>query len=373
MHRTLKIALVSTMYSPFQVALTAALNSRSGVECQALFTMTRSGARGKHWTEGMHQSPHIHIAPEWTQQADLTRWIGNHLADNRPDIIVATGILRSNTYRSMFSLRHKLRGIPIGLWLEHPNFAVPIHRRYLMETAIRAQLRTVDYVLAIGDKAESFYRRCHPRLPIYVVPYGQNLAPLFAVERSFDSSPPTFLFSGQLVHRNNIDSLCAALRRLARTHANQFKFVMAAYGPDEAMVRNVMSQVPQLGQAITFDTEYETWEDRIRPFRNADVLICPSRHAGWALVVPEAMAAGMPVIATRNVNAARYYVRPEVNGLLCDETAASIHRCMARFIDEPQAIERMGRAARIAASAGKAEHVAGLMESALRRQYAISA
>ncbi|MEC8025316.1 MAG: hypothetical protein VX223_15420 [Myxococcota bacterium] len=165
MHRTLKIALVSTMYSPFQVALTAALNSRSGVECQALFTMTRSGARGKHWTEGMHQSPHIHIAPEWTQQADLTRWIGNHLADNRPDIIVATGILRSNTYRSMFSLRHKLRGIPIGLWLEHPNFAVPIHRRYLMETAIRAQLRTVDYVLAIGDKAESFYRRCHPRLP----------------------------------------------------------------------------------------------------------------------------------------------------------------------------------------------------------------
>jgi glycosyltransferase involved in cell wall biosynthesis len=370
MVRPLKMALVSTMYSPFQVALTDALNARDDVQCRSLFTMTRSGARGKHWTAGMQASDSIQVAPEWSKQRELTQWIGDRLCDDRPDIIVTTGILRSNSYRAMVALRRKLTGTPIGLWLEHPNFAVPRPRRLLMEAAIRAQLRTVDYVLAIGDRAEKFYQRCHPSLPVYVVPYGQDLDPLFAVERTERPPVTTFLFSGQLVHRNNIDGLCRALRMLATTHPSQFRFIMAAYGPEENRVRQLMQDVPQLDNAITFDTEYETWEDRIRPFRNADVLVCPSRHAGWALVVPEAMAAAMPVIATRYVNAARYYVRPEVNGLICDLNPASIHRRMARFIDDPNAIERMGAAARQAASAGTAAHVAGLMTAALKRRLA---
>ena len=163
MQPPVKIALVSTMYSPFQVALADALNARDDVACDALFTMTRSGARGKHWTAGMKPSSYIHVAPEWQDQHTLTRWIGDQFQRSQPDIVLTTGILRSNSFRATFALRNTIKDTPIGLWLEHPNFAVSTPQRLIMKAAIRAQLRTVDYVLAIGDKAQAFYQRCHPR------------------------------------------------------------------------------------------------------------------------------------------------------------------------------------------------------------------
>ena len=267
--------------------------------------MTRSGAR-KHWTADMGNRFHSGSS-RWQHQRELTRWIGEKL-NLTARYRGATGILRSNSYRAMVSLKRVLRGVPIGLWLEHPNFAVPRSRRMVMEAAIRVQLRTIDYVLAIGDRAERFYRQCHPSLPIHVVPYGQDLGPLLEVERSTPTRLPTFLFSGQLVHRIYIDGLCAAIRKLAVTHTGRFRFIMAAYGPEEERVRALMREVPSLNEAITFDTEYETWNDRIRPFpmRMYSLSI---KTCGMGACGTEAMAAGMPVIATRYVAARYSYAR----------------------------------------------------------------
>jgi glycosyltransferase involved in cell wall biosynthesis len=82
------------------------------------------------------------------------------------------------------------------------------------------------------------------------------------------------------------------------------------------------------------------------------------------------MAAGMPVIATRAVSAARFFVRPEVSGLLVRPDAASIHRALVRFVEEPQVLTRMGAEARHAAHAGTAEFIADLYARAALRELA---
>src|SRR5207302_9582270 len=48
----------------------------------------------------------------------------------------------------------------------------------------------------------------------------------------------------------------------------------------------------------------------------ADVLCVPSRYDGWGLVVPEGLAAGLPVIATDRMGAAVEFLETGRNGWL---------------------------------------------------------
>jgi len=51
-------------------------------------------------------------------------------------------------------------------------------------------------------------------------------------------------------------------------------------------------------------------------YRNALIFICPSTHELWALVVNEAMASGLPVIASGAVGAARALIQDGKNGFI---------------------------------------------------------
>lgn len=360
------------MYSPFQNDLARAINAR-GVDYHVIYTVNRKNQRtenqrGKHWTAHIESEEYIHKLFEWRDTADLARQLNPLLERLAPDAIVATGILRASTFAALQRASKPIRSIPTGYWLELPNLSGRLGRRIAIEAVVRYQLRKMDFVLAIGDRAQRFYQRCHPSLPVHMVPYGQDLSHHFAIQRSPAERPIRFLFSGQLLPRNNIENLCKALSRLALSHPRQWEFVVAANGPEEPTVLALQAQTRRAGwDSVRFDRTYETWLDRIRPFADSHVLVCPSRHAGWALVVPEAMAAGMPVIATRYVNAARYFCRPEVNGLTVQTDVDSIYRALRRFVDEPAAIDRMGLQARHAAQAGTAEFIAELFLNAVQQ------
>src|SRR5690606_13612865 len=58
------------------------------------------------------------------------------------------------------------------------------------------------------------------------------------------------------------------------------------------------------------------WEELPAIYARADVLCAPSRHDGWGLVVPEGLAAGLPVIATDRTGAAIDLVDEGRNGWL---------------------------------------------------------
>jgi glycosyltransferase involved in cell wall biosynthesis len=61
-------------------------------------------------------------------------------------------------------------------------------------------------------------------------------------------------------------------------------------------------------------TGFQDWKSLPEFYGKADVLCAPSRHDGWALVVPEALAAGLPVIATDRMGAALDLIEPGRNG-----------------------------------------------------------
>jgi glycosyltransferase involved in cell wall biosynthesis len=64
---------------------------------------------------------------------------------------------------------------------------------------------------------------------------------------------------------------------------------------------------------------WKPYEELPQWYFNALMFVCPSFYEPWAFVVNEAMAAGLPIIATQAVGAARALIKNEENGFVIKE------------------------------------------------------
>jgi len=81
-------------------------------------------------------------------------------------------------------------------------------------------------------------------------------------------------------------------------------------------------------------------------YRAADVLVYPSTYDAFAMVVAEAMATGLPVIAGKNIGAAEW-IEPGRNGELCDpEQPGSLAECLRSIAADGARAAALGAAAR---------------------------
>ncbi|HEY4441411.1 MAG TPA: glycosyltransferase family 4 protein, partial [Candidatus Elarobacter sp.] len=144
---------------------------------------------------------------------------------------------------------------------------------------------------------------------IAVVPNGVD-PQLFDAERSVAPFPlPTqkpfrFLFVGGALPRKGIDVLLAAYRR-AFTRADETTLVLKLFGTrsfyqlDAAFVAALRAFVadPSAPELVVLDDDV-TDEEMVRLYRSCDALAFPYRGEGFGLPMLEAMACGLPVIAT---------------------------------------------------------------------------
>jgi len=353
----MRILLLNSQVAPFQVELAKAINAISGVSFTIGFT--HPSTRAGHWKLAADQSA-CRLAPHGTTPNGLAAWLRQLIEDERPSVILVTGI-RGAIYNAV---AHYDRSARVGFWLEQPMAPRPWLYRHLRDIEYRLRLRGADFVLAIGDRALSYYQRLCPR--VAMVPYGQDLS------TCLEASPPTrsrnklrFVFSGQLVARHNIGLMIAAVEQVYDRVGPRFEFIVAAAGPHDRVIRELLERRPELRDVIHYDRDYETWEDRCRPLFSSDVLLYPSSHSGWGLVVPEAMAAGLLVISTPYVEAARFFIRDGENGVLIPPTQAALETQMLKCLTDPEWVRALGDRARIAARQGDAPAIANRLVDAI--------
>jgi glycosyltransferase involved in cell wall biosynthesis len=77
----------------------------------------------------------------------------------------------------------------------------------------------------------------------------------------------------------------------------------------------MMHKLAPVSERVEF-VGFRDWHELPGEYAAADVLCVPSRYDGWGLVVPEGLAAGLPVIATDRMGAALEFVRRGRNGWL---------------------------------------------------------
>ena len=146
------------------------------------------------------------------------------------------------------------------------------------------------------------------------------------------------LFLGQITLRKGVGPLFTALERLAEAPVNT-TFV----GPVQVDVPAAIASHP----SVRF-TGPVPRDAVAAAYAQADVMLFPTLSDGFGLTQLEALAAGLPVIASRHCGAV---VEDGVIGLLLDTiTPDTIATAIGRLLAEPRVLARMAAAAPAAAA-----------------------
>lgn len=197
---------------------------------------------------------------------------------------------------------------------------------------------------AIGDAADAIAR---PRRPITVVPNGADAAvfmPRDAGEArrriGVPDDGPVVSYVGKLVPRKGVDTLIEAMGILAARSTGAPRLVMAGIG---GMREPLGQRAAELGVAGRITWLGKVPHDDVGWVMSAgDVFVLPSLSEGLPTVVCEAMACGLPVVATA-VDGTPEIVDDPATGLLVQpHDAGGLATALARVLDDPALRAAMG-------------------------------
>lgn len=213
-------------------------------------------------------------------------------------------------------------GWPWCFWGERPGYLSPLLGRLRRLWTLAALHRSRAPVWGIGKLAVAAYREEYGAHRDYVnLPYFSNLERFVAAgrdreERTESSGERVILYSGSLIHRKGVDLVAQAFARAAQ-EVPEGRLLVMGTGKLEGKMRRKLSGC----LARVEFTGFQDWRSLPSIYGRADVLCVPSRHDGWGLVVPEGLAAGLPVISTTATGAAVEFIQDRGNGWLLPPSA----------------------------------------------------
>lgn len=285
------------------------------------------------------------------RDAAVDVWLQDEL--NHPSLLRANADLRA----PIVSVVHHLR-----VSETHPALLRGVYR-----AVERAYLRSCDaFVFNSGATRESV-RELIGRLPPHVVAYpaGDHLSiPPVVRDRSADE-PLRLLAVGNLIERKGLHTTLAALAQV------QGNWTLDVVGRDDldpeyaercrrlAVAGDLGARVRWLGRL----------DDRqlVQAYAASDALVVPSQYEGFGIVYLEALAAGLPVVAS-TAGAAGEIVHDDVEGYLVPPEDPAATAAAIRKLFDPERRRRLGQAARVRYVAhprweDSAEMIRGLLAS----------
>ncbi len=207
------------------------------------------------------------------------------------------------------------------------------------ERACRLALpaRGLLHVTSRAEAAESGPRM--PGLDVAVIANGVDLAPV--PSRSPRGRALRLLFLGRLDPKKGLENLLEACQQLERGTV-PWQLAIAGDGePSYARSLRARAQKLELEPHLRW-LGHVTGEAKTAALADADLLVAPSHTENFAMVVVEALAAGLPVIASRGTPWAE--LETHGCGLWTDNRPASLAQAIARSSDMP--LEEMGQRGR---------------------------
>ncbi|HWI18090.1 MAG TPA: glycosyltransferase family 4 protein, partial [Vicinamibacterales bacterium] len=143
---------------------------------------------------------------------------------------------------------------------------------------------------------------------------------------------------GRFVPIKNMALLIDAFATMAASDA-QAHLVLIGEGPEQA---NLKALVDRRGVAarVTF-VGYVAQDDLAPYYRSADLFVLSSDFDNSPNVVLEAMACGVPVVAT-DVGGVKEYVSPEGGELVRKQDVAALSSALLRWLEDPQRRQAAG-------------------------------
>jgi glycosyltransferase involved in cell wall biosynthesis len=240
----------------------------------------------------------------------------------------------------------KIYGIPYVVSLRGGD--VPGFRPYdfamyhrLIGPIVRQVWRNAGGVVANSNGLCSLAGNFEKNVEIKVVPNGVDITRYRPPnERKWDT--PRMLWVGRLVYQKGLDVLFDSLGRLKEF---PWDLTLVGDGPQREALEE-STQEKNIADRIVF----KGWLDKdrlIRYYNKSNLFVFPSRHEGMPNAVLEAMASGLPVIATQ-IAGNEELIHPGKTGLLVPSgDVDALEKALRDLLPDPIRREQMGLAARV--------------------------
>ena len=208
----------------------------------------------------------------------------------------------------------------------------------LLGPLLRRVWRRAGRVVANSEGLRQLGADFEPRVTIEVIPNGVNLDTFRSPQRAWD--PPHLLFVGRIVYQKGLDHLITAMGELKD---QPWRLDLVGDGP---RVEKLKEQAAGLG--IADKVHFLGWLGRAelpKAYQQANLFVYPSRHEGMPNAVLEAMASGLPVLATR-IAGNEELVTEETGLLVPPEDPAALQSALKKLLSDAALRQRVGGAAR---------------------------
>lgn len=321
----MRLALLTEIPAPFRIPLFNALAAEPDVDLRVFF-LAESDPRRTHYelhADEFRFDWRVLRGRELLRGGRWIVWSRGVLGDLRrfrPDVVAVGGWNQPAFWQALAYTM--ARRIPLLVWVESTardsrSQALPF------ELAKRALIRAAAGFLVPGRASLDYLRTLGVEDDrIAVAPNAVDAEIFGAAAGPREGVTCTFLYVGRLDAEKGLDGLLRAFERVPG------ELVIVGGGTEETALR------AQASERVRFIGRLD--RDNVVPhYAAADVFVLPSHSEPWGMVLNEAAAAGLPLVATEGVGAAHDLIEDGVNGFripVADERALSA--AMQRLADD---------------------------------------
>jgi glycosyltransferase involved in cell wall biosynthesis len=327
-HR-INVVFYSIVPSPYQRDLFYALFQHPEINLQVYYL--EAGVADSPWSQKALQ-PYEKVLPGFFLSWGASRFHLNwHLPNLRDvDIVVLNGY---QNFTAQLLLWIYASRVPCIFWGEK-IVANSGGIKGRLQNILAQALKRCQAIVAIGSRAQQDYEQRFPKHLVFNIAYYCNLSDFKpTVQRPRD--PITVLFCGQMIERKGVDLLLQAFDRLIQTGVKAQLLLVGREAELPDMMRSISAEAQQhITYAGFHDPEYLP-----QFFEQADIFVLPSRYDGWGVVVNQALGAGLPIICSDAVGAARDLVEPGINGVIVPAgNADALYAALMHYVSNPETI-----------------------------------
>jgi len=271
------------------------------------------------------------------------------LAQTRPDVVISDGFFKWTFFAILHKLRHR---VPVVVCYErtfHTERGAQWYRRLYR----RAAVKLVDAVCCNGRLSAEYTRWLG--VPEGRIVTGHMAADTDALRRQAERVPPhvrnalraqlgveglALVYVGQLIRRKGVRELLEGWRLLEHSDPRAATLLIVGEGGEEQELRALAGQLGL--QSVRFLGRVK-YDEIARYYAASDAFVMPTLEDNWSLVVPEAMACGLPVLCSQYNGCWPELIDPGSNGWVFDPlNRDDVHRVLKLSVEHRDRLRQMG-------------------------------
>jgi 1,2-diacylglycerol 3-alpha-glucosyltransferase len=373
-----RLVIVTEIIAPYRIPVFNALAARDDIELHVIF-LSETDPSLRQWQVYRDEIRFsFEVLKSFRRRvgkfnALVTRGVEQALRSAMPDAVLCGGYNYLAAWQALRWARKA--GVPLLLWSES-NIADVRNKRWLVEAAKRRFVHSCDGYVVPGTSAGAYLRSLGAAADRIFIAQNAVDVERFAqtaerARRTPDRRrqlglPDRYVLNvGRFVATKGVFDLLAAYATLPEELRRSVGLVLAGDGVEREEVAR-RSHAIEPGQVVL--TGFVQRDQLGELYGLAEALIFPTHSDPWGLVVNEAMACGLPVIATDVAGCTADLVQDGVNGfVVAAGSPKALSEAMGTMLCSSTMHERMAKESVRISGCFTPENWAGGVATALAR------